>query len=364
MNPGGDRSLKRPTFAVVNDMNSIASQIPQDPNPDKVMYLQREGADPSKRPKFRPFIVNRAVEYLMTHNFEYYSRAFGLRVPTPHLDEANEEKVVLATELIIPISEADENALAAASSASEAMTTSHSAEGDMVLLHTEAPLISKDELVLQTLGGNPHVLSMRKLAGYTKPDDSDTGGRFYELAFPCEYPYGHGGPYGKITGDHKLKPNDMLLLQIMRGGDRRFSLNKKHLFTAYSYHMRKNAGTVAYIADAFSNPASGSRSSSLDDDSAAADSSLPPLLASRPNDYIASLKGCPGSEEIIQTLTRGKGEMLSKLLMRLQPFAANLPGTPLHIALERRGLFAMMGSPDVSKDGEMRVFATNAPCDR
>jgi hypothetical protein len=58
---GGETSAKKPTFVVVNDVATVATKVPQTPSPDKTMFLMREGADPKKKPCFRPFIEDGAI---------------------------------------------------------------------------------------------------------------------------------------------------------------------------------------------------------------------------------------------------------------------------------------------------------------
>jgi hypothetical protein len=236
----------------------------------------------------------------------------------------------------------------------------------MLLLQTPNPEVSSEECTLSALGASQHVLNMRRIPGFVDPK---TDPRFYELAFPTLFPYGKGGPNGK---DHGMKPNDLQLLLIKRGGDRRFSKDKRILFTFYSFIMRKQSGTVSYLADLYSY--STPRASATADESAvgspaAADSSKSSSSTSAKQntpfrDAMGTLKDCPTAQEMIQALTHKDNANLNTILGKLQPFASNLPGSILQIAQERRLLFSMMASDAVNDNAELNVFATVAPCDR
>jgi hypothetical protein len=58
---GGDYALKRPTFAVVNDLANIAEQLPRDPDPKLIMTLRRAGSNSRKNLTFRPKKIEEAL---------------------------------------------------------------------------------------------------------------------------------------------------------------------------------------------------------------------------------------------------------------------------------------------------------------
>ena len=66
----------------------------------------------------------------------------------------------------------------------------------------------------------------------------------------------------------------------------------------------------------------------------------------------------------LKALENDDGKLLKALLKRLEPFSSGLAGSALHIANERKQLFAMMGSRLLNSDGFVAVFGTYAPCDR
>ena len=55
--PGGDMALKQPSFAIVNDVANIASQLPRAPDEELIMLLQRPGATSTYKKTFRPYKI-------------------------------------------------------------------------------------------------------------------------------------------------------------------------------------------------------------------------------------------------------------------------------------------------------------------
>lgn len=81
-------------------------------------------------------------------------------------------------------------------------------------------------------------------------------------------------------------------------------------------------------------------------------------------DPISALGACSTAEDFLKALENDDGKLLKALLKRLEPFSSGLAGSALHIANERKQLFAMMGSRLLNSDGFVAVFGTYAPCDR
>jgi len=69
-----------------------------------------------------------------------------------------------------------------------------------------------------------------------------------------------------------------------------------------------------------------------------------------------STGACSTAEDFLKALEKDDGRLLKGLLKRLEPFASGLAGSPLHIANERKQLFAMMSSRLLNTDGFVAVF--------
>ena len=69
-----------------------------------------------------------------------------------------------------------------------------------------------------------------------------------------------------------------------------------------------------------------------------------------------STGACSTAEDFLKALEKDDGKLLKALLKRLEPFSSGLAGSPLHIANERKQLFAMMSSRLLNTDGFVAVF--------
>jgi hypothetical protein len=255
------------------------------------------------------------------------------------------------------LNETDDDTLVKAAVEAETSATSHSSEGDLLLLHTENPIKSREKEIFDALGVQGDVFHMPRVDEFKSPREDK---RFYELAFPQLYPFGFGGL--GLEDTHKLKKSELVQLMLKRGGDQRFSKNKPWMFAVYTDHFRSASGGVAFaasrLAEAMGNFAQPEESAA----DAAAGDGAPVEVAARRGDVLTELQGCPTAQDIVEALTAKKGQALHRIMSSLEGYSNPLPGTALHIKNERKQLFAMMESD--ATEGVLRWFGTNAPADR
>ena len=151
---GGEWSLTSPTFAVVNDVAHVAKSLPRLPtDPKVIMILKREGSRSKKKLRFRPAKVNAAVQWLMRNNPHYIdaiSKGDLKYEPLPLPPGADKDAFQdVPAQFALTEEENDDvcEALKAGSSEAE-----HTAEGDITLLFTEPPLMSREEHIRLNMG--------------------------------------------------------------------------------------------------------------------------------------------------------------------------------------------------------------------
>jgi hypothetical protein len=234
-----------------------------------------------------------------------------------------------------------------------ASNTTHSEESPVMLLEEPPALVSKEADARAKLGARgsgevPAELLARRTNEYIAPWDDKL---FDAKSFPHLFPYGTGGVPG---GKHGLADAELERLHLKRGGDRRFQRSMPYVFEKYTRRTRKAAGGVALIA---------SSQMGLEDGGNApmANAALGGVVLGNP---FSELGACSTAEEVLVALEKDDGRVLKTLLKRLEPFSRGLAGSPLHIANERKQLFAMMASKAVTSKGMLAIFGTNAPCDR
>lgn len=366
---------KQLSFAVVNDLSHIAEYLPRLPDQNLTTYLRREGAKPSRRATFRPRVVNDRIKFLLENSprFKKYlenPRAVNyIPVKEGVLDEEIES---------VEMTEEDDAAVKEVIADSERLSSIDTAESDVILLHREDPLMAQHEHLLKLLGleasearralnldDHSQVFVVPKVPEFAS---TQTDIHFYENAFPHLFPYGVGG----FCGDHGLSRREFLKLLLMRGKDRRFGKSHHFIFALWSEFARKAAGQVAYVADrdaqasASGVPADGGADAGAGQDAATASPATGDAgdYGLRIGDAISELLACPTAEAMIETLEKNDSAFLKKLLKGMTSYGGQLEGSALHIALEKKGLFATLLSPIVSQNGLLSVFGTFAPCDR
>jgi hypothetical protein len=281
------------------------------------------------------------------------------------LSEEGEEDVEIES---IQMTGEEDEAVNQVMAETEKTTTTDTAESDVMLLHNDADLVSREEMMLEmmgmkeaaakralNLGDNANMFYVPRVNEFSNPK---TDPDFYSKAFPHLFCYGRGG----FNGSHGLSKSEFTKLLLMRGRDRRFGKDHRFIFAVWTEMARKTAGQIAYIADQHaeaSNPAAMNSADANECDDSSGDESLV-----RINDPISELLACPTAEAMVQTLEKNNSTNLKKLLSKVEAFSSNLQGSALHIALERKSLFAMLLSPIVNEQGLLTVFGTFAPCDR
>jgi len=139
---GGDWGMKKPTFAVVNNLAHVAKELPRRLSYEDFMFLQREGS-PTKM-TFRPKKVNDAIRWLVTHNVEYAELA-------DIVDYYSEATEAMDVPNVISMTEEESTVVEKTFVDTTTCTTTNTEENEMALLFTEEPLVSHEENVRTNL---------------------------------------------------------------------------------------------------------------------------------------------------------------------------------------------------------------------
>jgi hypothetical protein len=178
---------------------------------------------------------------------------------------------------------------------------------------------------------------------------------FWEKCFPLLFPYGRGGPSDPSATKiefHKFVKRVLEMGPICC--ERRFQNNSSFLFAAYTTEMRRKIGGVcARVANLKPNI------SNLNDteDVAAEDESedFQDITVKDMTDVICYLN------EPTSCQSSSGGRNVQRVLRRLTPFSESLKGSPLHMAFERKNLYAIIQSPVILDESVWRYFVTFAP---
>eukprot|EP01034_Spumella_vulgaris_P024801 gene24801-31181_t len=174
------------------------------------------------------------------------------------------------------------------------------------------------------------------------------------MAFVNLYPYGEGGP---DNDGHDLKMNGPYVTSLLNiGRGREFQQSPNFIFYAYSWKMKMKVGTVSWLA---------TRNGTDEVD---------------PADRI-TVEDCKEFLEMCKT-TRSRNptgvynatstddltSLISetrmwKLLSRLHPFSAELPGSEMYMVAERKKLLSMISSPATTSGGIWQFFFTECQPD-
>ena len=339
---GGDWALKHPTFAVVNDVAHIAQQLPRRPEARLVTYLRRAGSNPKKAVKFRAKVVVDALKWQVGHNLIYYDMWVAGKVKYDLFDDDDDDDdgTGIEVDVTVELTEEEEGELfKVASSSQQPSSTSHSEEGSMVLLQSDPEAVSKEVDVSRKLG-------LDKAPGEVRTELSDEyvapweDTQFDAKAFPTLHPFGLGGLPGQ---GHGLANAELERLHLQRGGDRKHQQSMPYVFEKYTRRTRKAAGAIALIASEYTGQGT----------APPGEEPAPGIALGNP---ISELGACTTAADILGVLEKDDGKNLKKLLGRLEPFASGLAGSPLHIANERKQLFAMLASRLLNKDGFLAIF--------
>ena len=336
-------ALKQPSFAIVNDVANIASQLPRAPDEELIMLLQRPGATSTYKKTFRPYKIKQALRWLVAHNPLYYDMWDAGKIDY-NLTGISAEK---AEEVPITVNLTSEEEAAMLATVGNSNSTIDSDQSEMSLLDIPPEVTSKEldaSLKLNVkakFADTQDPLPLPEKGDYVAPWQDPV--EFDAKAFPQHFPYGSGGLPGEA---HGLKDMELVRLHLKRGGDRRFQRSMPYIFEKFTRQTRKTAGGVALIASKSMEPQG--------------DGGGGAVLGNP----ISELNACTDAEEILATLEKDNGFLLKKLMKRIEPFSRGLSGSPLHIAYERKQLLAMLTSTIVTSSGMLSIFGTNSPCDR
>ena len=330
----------------MNDVAHIAEQLPRRPDARLVTYLRRAGANPKNVVKFRPKIVVDALKWLVGHNLIYYDMWVAEKVKYDLFDDDDADGVEV--DVTIELTEEEEEELFKISAeAQQPSSSSHSEESSIVLLYSDPDTVSKEADVTAKLG-------LKTAQGEVRTELSDEfvgpweDTQYDAKTFPTIYPFGFGGLPGQ---GHGLSDAELERLHLQRGGDRKHQQSMPYIFEKYTRRTRKAAGAIALVASEFTGQGT----------APPGEEPAPGIALGNP---ISELGACSTAEDILGALEKDDGKILKQLLRRLEPFASGLAGSPLHIANERKQLFAMLSSRLLNKDGFLAIFGTCAPCDR
>jgi len=169
---------------------------------------------------------------------------------------------------------------------------------------------------------------------------------FWEKTFPMLFPYGHGGP---SDPRNQLKNFGEYVKSVLsRGGghgSRRFQNSPQFIFAAFTMEMRRKIGGVSATA-AKNSMLNKSQMNQKDD----------VVTVKDMTDILTFLNGGVSSND-----TSALTPSIKDLLQRLTPFSKGLKGTPMHMALERKKLYATIQSPVIAQNAHWRYFVTFAP---
>jgi hypothetical protein len=310
--------------------------------------LRRAGSNPKKAVKFRAKVVVDALKWQVGHNLIYYDMWAAGKVKYDLFDDDDDDGTGIEVDVTVELTEEEEGELLkVASSSQQPSSTSHSEEGSMVLLQSDPEAVSKEADVSTKLG-------LDKAQGEVRTELSDEyvapweDTQFDAKAFPTLLPFGLGGLPGQ---GHDLADAELERLHLQRGGDRKHQQSMPYVFEKYTRRTRKAAGAIALIASEYTGQGT----------APPGEEPAPGIALGNP---ISELGACTTAADILGVLEKDNGKNLKKLLGRLEPFASGLAGSPLHIANERKQLFAMLASRLLNKDGFLAIFGTCAPTDR
>ena len=293
-----------------------------------------------------------AVRWLKAHNHLYAD----VEIALPDLwasPETEHDNHLPASSTLDLSDEESEELVDALRSVGDGVSTDTSASDSEVMLADE-PHAQRSDVHLRECLANERVTQqvLRDIPTFTDPMNDKY---FYEKSFPHLFPYGVGGPGdhqdGRGHGISNAEKHAGVMLQ--RGFDRRYQQYAPYYFTAYAYKTRRSIGGIVSVATRVNS----TQQNSADD-----------VLT----EGIVPIDELEGNEEQ-DTLTAGsvraiiRGEMangtnllqnkkIQSLLSRLVPFSKSLPGSPLHIRLERNRLLGLLSSPVVKNDGHAGWF--------
>lgn len=322
-----------PSFAIVNNVGYIATELPNRPDCKDFVQMSREGSTSTKAYYFRPFYVNRALRWLKLNNPLYKD------IPITILDEDpnNRDHEEPLMDITLDITDADGDALHAhytdkTNNPSSVNGVVDNDSSDTLLFYTPGPLPSEVDVARERVSNQHSMFTIPRLDddGSEKAHPYTTDS-FYEKAFPCLF------PFGPAAEEHGLKNEDHFMkLLLSRRGDRRFQRDARFYFTVYTYRMRKNVGGLAMnVAKA-------------DVHSAAL------------NNIVDDVNYCIDGKEICDLFRKGNDQAIKTVLNKLVTYSSTIKGTLPYIKLMRKKLFSLISSPAVLEDGTMRVFGTNS----
>jgi len=351
------------TYVVVNDLTSIALQLPFMPTQSLIAVLRVSKPNQTQKDyKYRPYYVKRALLWLKQHNFLY--KDIDLVFPKLHENVSWESRELIDCPSI-PLSdddiqciEEDMNALPTVS----INTGSSGTETEILLLGATTMITQLEEIqkacLTTSIQQNPNVIIRDGNLQFVNPINSPE--YYMAKCFPQLFPYGRGCPSDKNC---KLQGYGEHAAHLLRRGGkpqgRRAQWNNKYIFLNYTLEMKRRIRGVTYSA----------QRSHLDDNHA----SLSPPTVVEVNEMLRYLQetDCKNithqlsntSSTNIYTENVDENTKIRRLINRLVPYSEVLKGSQTYISNERKKLLSMVSSPLITAQGSWRWFLTCAPAD-
>jgi hypothetical protein len=390
------------TYAIVNDLATVAATLPRAPSYDTYVILRRtvqRGAC-TKDYHFRPARVKAALVWLKDNNhlykdiiLEFYEEpsldwesAAEHDIPHVELQEADE----LGVDLELP----PEEGAGFVQSKNSGESVDGASDRHVLALNSVSTELSLLDELKQTLSASAkqssHLATDQQVViapnqplefahPYKQPEF------FLSRSFPTLFPYGRGCPTDPCTqlsnwGQH----SKLMLSRGLPAGLRRFQQEPNYYFAVLAYEMRRKVGGVAYQA----------QHEEYDHDVHENDVTVSTMLSLI--EYVEEMKGTVETESTVEASTLAAAtvgvssttpnvstiaaaspldptphtvptvspEQLKRFIARMVPYGNSLKGTALHMAYEARKLRAMIASPIIKQQGSFRWFVTFAPADR
>lgn len=145
----------------MNDVAHVAKTLPRLPtDPKVIMILKREGSRTKKKLRFRPAKVNAAVQWLIRNN-PHYTEAISkgdLKYQPLSLPPGDDKDAFQDVPAQFTLTEEENNDLCEALKVGSP-EGEHTAEGDITLLFTEPPLMSREEHIRLNMGAPANLAS-------------------------------------------------------------------------------------------------------------------------------------------------------------------------------------------------------------
>jgi hypothetical protein len=244
------------TYTIVNDLTSVAQQLPQCPDITTFAILRPQGGKSHKTLTYRPKKVKEALMWLKANNHLYQdvNIVFWEDLPQNAHWDSNET-------LDIPHVELEDNDVAGIDlelSADETIMQTHLSTNTGAPSHVTEVLCISDSKFTTTAQdlreftvdpSKPTLTSMQRnkvqqfVNPWSQPDF------FLAKCFPTLFPYGRGDPTDPLSKITSYAEHSNLMLR--RGGGpqgRRFQQHYNYYFTMCTLETKRKIGAIAYKA--------------------------------------------------------------------------------------------------------------------